>query len=87
MTKSYGQEQTSQTFRQNGAGESDTGPDLGQPMNVTTYMTKQGIHALIRDPKSVRTWPGQQMMGFDSAKIPDAEIDALIAYLAYSAKR
>lgn len=73
--------------RLNGAGESDTGPDLGQPMNVTTYMTKQGIHALIRDPKSVRTWPGQQMMGFDSAKIPDAEIDALIAYLAYSAKR
>jgi hypothetical protein len=42
---------------------------------------------LIRDPKSVRTWPGQQMMGFDSKKIPDADIDALIAFLASKAKR
>lgn len=73
--------------RLNGAGQSDTGPDLGRPMNVTTYMTARGIHALIRDPKSVRTWPGQQMMGFDSEKIPDADIDALIAFLAYTAKR
>jgi mono/diheme cytochrome c family protein len=73
--------------RLNGAGESDTGPDLGQPMNVTTYMTARGIHALIRDPKSVRTWPGQQMMGFDSEKISDADIDALIAFLASKAKR
>lgn len=73
--------------RLNGAGQSDTGPDLGRPMNVTTYMTARGIHALIRDPKSVRTWPEQQMMGFDSEKIPDADIDALIAFLAYTAKR
>lgn len=73
--------------RLNGAGQSDTGPDLGRPMNVTTYMTARGILALIRDPKSVRTWPGQQMMGFDSEKIPDADIDALIAFLAYTAKR
>ena len=73
--------------RLNGAGESDTGPDLGRPMNVTTYMTSAGIHALIRDPKSVRTWPGQQMIGFGADKIPDAEIDALIAFLAYTAKR
>lgn len=73
--------------RLNGAGESNTGPDLGRPMNVTTYMTAQGIHALIRDPKSVRTWPGQQMMGFGAQKIPDADIDALIAFLTDVAKR
>jgi hypothetical protein len=35
----------------------------------------------------VRTWPEQQMLGFGPEKIPDAEIDALIAFLAYSAKR
>lgn len=73
--------------RLNGAGESATGPDLGKPMNVTTYMTATGLHALIRDPKSVRTWPEQQMLGFGPEKIPDAEIDALIAFLAYTAKR
>jgi len=73
--------------RLNGAGESDTGPDLGRPMNVTAYMTPAGLRTLIRDPKAVRTWPGQQMIGFGADKIPDAEIDALIAFLAYIAKR
>ena len=73
--------------RLNGAGESDTGPDLGRPMNVTAYMTPAGLHALIRDPKAVRTWPAQQMIGFGPEKIPDADIDALIAFLAYTAKR
>jgi len=69
--------------RFNGAGESAVGPDLGRPMNVTTYMTRVGLRALIRDPKSVRTWPEQKMPGFDAASIPDADIDALIAFLAY----
>jgi mono/diheme cytochrome c family protein len=69
--------------RLNGAGESDVGPDLGRPMNVTTYMTQKGLRALIRDPKSVRTWPLQKMPGFDATSIPDTDIDALIAYLAY----
>ncbi len=73
--------------RLNGAGESNTGPDLGQPMNVTAYMTTLGIHALIRDPKSVRTWPDQRMPGFDAQKISDADIDAIIAFLAYTAKQ
>jgi len=72
--------------RLNGAGEGTIGPDLGQPMNVTSYMTPGGLRALIRDPKSVRTWPGQQMIGFDAAKIPDADIDALIAYLSAMAE-
>lgn len=56
-------------------------------MNVTMYMTPPGLRALIRDPKSVRTWPGQKMIGFGPDKIPDAEVDALVAFLQYSAKR
>ena len=47
-----------------GAGASDVGPDLNRPMNPTEYMTPGGLHALIRDPKSVRTWPEQRMSGF-----------------------
>lgn len=73
--------------RINGAGESDIGPDLGRPMNVTEYMTLAGLRALIRDPKSVRTWPEQQMVGFDASALPDSELDALIAFLAHMAKR
>ena len=50
--------------KMNGAGASDVGPDLNRPMNPTEYMTEVGLHKLIRDPKSVRTWPGQRMTGF-----------------------
>jgi mono/diheme cytochrome c family protein len=69
-----------------GAGRADMGPDLGQPMNVTEYMSEAGLRALIRDPKAVRSWPQQQMIGFDETTVSDTEIDALIAYLAYMAK-
>jgi mono/diheme cytochrome c family protein len=73
--------------RMKGAGEGEIGPDLGQPMNVTDYVTAAGIRAIVRDPKAVRTWPKQQMVGFTAEQIPDAELDALIAFLAHIAKR
>jgi len=71
----------------NGAGASALGPDLNQPMNPSRYMTPEGLRALIRDPKSVRTWPGQQMPGFSSDQISDSEIDLLIDYLKHMAER
>ena len=73
--------------RLNGAGEGDVGPDLGQPMNVTEYMTPVGLKALIRDPKSVRTWRAQQMPGFGRDQISDAELDALVAFFTHIAER
>jgi cytochrome c1 len=69
-----------------GAGAADVGPDLGQPMGPTQYFTPEGLRRLIRDPKSVRTWPQQAMPGFDTAKLSDADLEALIAYLAYMAR-
>ena len=63
------------------------GPDLNQPMNPTRYMTPDGLHALIRDPRSVRSWPGMQMPGFAAAQLSDAEIDQIIAYLDHMAAR
>lgn len=72
--------------RLNGAGLGDVGPDLGRPMNVTEYMSEAGLRALIRDPKAVRSWPQQQMIGFDKTLVSDTELDALVAYLAYMAK-
>ena len=71
----------------NGAGASSFGPDLNQPMNPTEYLTLNGLHALIRDPKSVRSWPGQQMPGFAADQMSDSEIDQIIGYLKHMAGR
>ena len=67
--------------RLNGAGGSEIGPDLGQPMAATDYMTEAGLRALVRDPKSVRTWPQQQMPAFPPTVLPDTHLNAIIAYL------
>jgi mono/diheme cytochrome c family protein len=67
--------------RLNGGGASDTGPDLGRPMNPTQYLTEAGLRAIIRNPRTVRIWPSQQMIGFSKAIISDDELDALVAYL------
>jgi mono/diheme cytochrome c family protein len=71
----------------NGAGASDVGPDLNLPMNPTEYMTAKGLHALIRDPKSVRTWPEQRMPSFPPNFVSDEEIDLIVAYLQHMAGR
>ena len=64
-----------------GGGASDTGPDLGRPVNPTQYLTEAGLRAVIRNPRAVRTWPNQQMIGFDQRALPDVGLDALVAYL------
>jgi mono/diheme cytochrome c family protein len=71
----------------NGAGSSDVGPNLNRPMNPTAYMTRTGLHALIRDPKAVRTWATQTMPGFAEDQMSDRDIDAVISYLAHMAER
>jgi mono/diheme cytochrome c family protein len=72
--------------RLNGGGASEMGPDLGQPMSPTQYLTEEGLRALIRNPRAVRTWPGQQMIGFSNAIITDSDLDALMAYLRAEAE-
>jgi mono/diheme cytochrome c family protein len=64
-----------------GGGAAEVGPDLGQPMPAASYLTEKGLRALIRDPRSVRTWQEQRMIGFDRAALPDPDLDAVIAYL------
>jgi mono/diheme cytochrome c family protein len=64
-----------------GAGAGEQGPDLGLPMPATAYLTQAGLKALLRNPAAVRTWPQQQMPSFDPDMLPDADIDAVIAYL------
>jgi mono/diheme cytochrome c family protein len=71
----------------NGAGSSTVGPDMNKPMSPTDYLTPVGLHALIRDPRSVRNWPGMLMPGFPTDKMSDREIDLVIGYLAHMAAR
>ncbi|PWC32548.1 cytochrome c [Azospirillum sp. TSO35-2] len=70
-----------------GAGSATLGPDLNRPMNPTEYLTPAGLRRLIRDPRSVRTWPSQQMPGFDPAMLSDADLDRVVAYLGHMAGR
>ena len=68
-----------------GAGAATMGPDLGRPMSPLQYLTAKGLRSLIRDPRTVRTWPQQQMPAFSETMISEADLDAIVAYLAYMA--
>jgi mono/diheme cytochrome c family protein len=70
----------------NGAGAADVGPDLNRPQNPTEYLTPQGLHDLIRNPKAVRSWPAQAMPAL-SDYLSDREIELIIAYLKHMAVR
>jgi mono/diheme cytochrome c family protein len=70
----------------NGAGSADVGPDLNLPQNPTEYLTPQGLHDLIRNPKAVRTWPAQIMPAL-AGYLSDHEIELIIAYLKHMAGR
>jgi cytochrome c2 len=73
--------------KMNGNGTGSIGPDLNIPMSPTEYLEAKALAAFIRNPASVRTWPGMAMRGFTEAMIPDAEVSELIAYLAYMSAR
>ena len=72
--------------KMNGNGGGSIGPDLNLPMNPTEYFEATALATYIRDPASVRTWPGMGMRGFSEVAIPDAELTNLIAYLTYMSK-
>ena len=73
--------------RLSGGGAASVGPDLNLPANPTEYFKPDALRRYIRDPKSLRHWPEQRMAGFDAAMLPEADLDALIAYLAHMAGR
>jgi mono/diheme cytochrome c family protein len=71
----------------NGAGASDVGPDLNLPQNPTEYLTPQGLHDLIRNPRAVRTWPAQTMPPFPPEYLSERDIGFVVAYLKHMAGR
>jgi mono/diheme cytochrome c family protein len=73
--------------RMNGAGDASMGPDLNLPHNPTEYFQPWALKQFIRDPRSIRAWPDMKMHGFAPDALSNAEVDDVIAYLAYMAKR
>ena len=69
------------------AGDAKVGPDLNVPFSPTDYMREEFLRRQIRDPRSLRVWPDSKMPGFDTTALSDRELDDLIAYLYYMAKR
>ncbi|HHX4058165.1 MAG: c-type cytochrome [Burkholderia contaminans] len=73
--------------RLDGAGSSHAGPDLNTPMNPVNYFQAAALRRYIRNPASVRDWPGRSMPAFPPDQLSDRELDQIVAYLAYMARR
>jgi len=71
----------------NGGGDSTVGPDLNVPYNPTEYLRPEALRRLIRDPQSLRRWPGSKMPGIDAKTLSDRELAELLAYLRHMADR
>jgi len=71
----------------NGGGDSTAGPDLNIPYSPTEYLRPEALRRLIRDPQSLRRWPGSKMPAFDSGTLSDREMAELLAYLRHMADR
>lgn len=69
--------------KMNGDGAATIGPDLNLPRNPTEYFDPTALAQLVRNPASLRTWPGMVMRGFSEGAISDSELADLIAYLRY----
>jgi mono/diheme cytochrome c family protein len=73
--------------RIDGAGSSDAGPDLNTPMNPVDYFQPAALRRYIRNPASVRDWPGRTMPAFPPDQLSDRELEQVVAYLTYVAQR
>jgi mono/diheme cytochrome c family protein len=71
----------------NREGDATVGPDLNVPMNPTEYFRPDALAKLIRNPRQVRSWKEARMPAFDLHALPDAELQDLLTYLRYMAKR
>jgi mono/diheme cytochrome c family protein len=71
--------------RLNHAGNASIGPDLNVPMNPVEYFQAAALRRYIRNPASVRDWPGRTMPAFSPEQLSDREIGLVIDYLTYMA--
>jgi mono/diheme cytochrome c family protein len=68
-------------------GDGWMGPDLNVPFSATEYMRADALRRFVRDPQSLRRYPGTRMPGFDTATLSDRELSDLFDYLRHMANR
>jgi cytochrome c1 len=68
-------------------GDARVGLDLNVPFSPTEYMREDFLRMQVRNPQALCSWPGAKMPGFGVNAISDRELDDLLAYLYYMAKR
>ncbi|GMG93767.1 cytochrome c [Cupriavidus sp. TKC] len=71
----------------NRMGDATLGPDLNVPNSAVEYLGDEKLSALIRDPQSLRWWPGSRMSSIDQRTLSDADLKDLLAYLHHMAGR
>jgi mono/diheme cytochrome c family protein len=71
----------------NRQGDARLGPDLNVPHNPTEYLSERLLRAYIRNPQSLHDWPQAKMHGLDRQALPEADLDAVLAYLRHMAKQ
>jgi len=69
------------------AGDASIGPDLNVPYNPTEYLRADALRRLIRDPQSLRHWPGAKMPAFGTGVLSDRDYNDVLAYLQHMANR
>lgn len=71
----------------NGDGVAKIGPDLNLPESAADYMKREYFFKLVRNPQSLRAWPGSKMSSFDKSQLSDEDIAQIWLYLGYMSKR
>lgn len=71
----------------NRTGDANLGPDLNVPYNPVEYLGDEKLAKLIRDPQSLRWWPGSKMSAIDEKTLSESELKDLLAYLHHMAGR
>ena len=69
------------------AGDAQIGPDLNVPFSPTEYMREDHLRQQVRNPQGLRIWKDSKMPSFNLNVLPDRDLDDLIVYLYYMAKR
>lgn len=65
----------------NRAGDANVGPDLNVPHSGIENLGDGKLSASIRDPQSLRWWPGSRMSAIDERRLSDADLKDLLVYL------
>ena len=69
------------------AGDAQIGPDLNVPFSPTEYMREDFLRQQVRNPQGLRVWKDSRMPSFSVNVLSDRDLDDLIVYLYYMAKR